>query len=439
MTNKQKIELRLSEVRTRLNVISGLEGEAFTDEIRTEADKLKTEFSDLETRHQAAIISEGDEQRELEGAHPDLTPNGESKEIRELIEKVSISDYLSPAAAGAGVTGAAAELNAALEVPVVGKSGGVAIPWRVLLTDEQREADQGGTEKRFTDTGDYAGGVSQRPILQRLFGADILSALGVRIDSVPSGRSEWPLITAGVSPSQKEEGTAAADPVAVTFATETLKPKRLTGAYEFTHEIAAQVPDLEQALRRDLADAVKAQMSNLALNGNESTNSHEPDGFLTKITAPTKPGAESAFKDYASSPAQAVDGIHASREGEVSIVLGVASYRHAAGQYQSSGSGESASEALKRRSKMCLASSFTPAPPASGANANVQSGNIYHAAGPMGEMRGDSIAAIWPTLELVRDIYSKSSQGVILTWVTLWDLEAAFRSAAYQRVSFLLA
>ena len=147
MTNKQKIELKLSEVRTRLNVISGLEGEAFTDEIRTEADKLKTEFSDLETRHQAAIIAEGDEQRKLEGDHPDLTPNGESKEIRELIEKVSISDYLSPAAAGAGVTGAAAELNAALEVPVVGKSGGVAIPWRVLLTDERREADQGETEK----------------------------------------------------------------------------------------------------------------------------------------------------------------------------------------------------------------------------------------------------------------------------------------------------
>ena len=159
MTNKQKIELKLSEVRTRLNVISGLEGEAFTDEIRTEADKLKTEFSDLETRHQAAIIAEGDEQRKLEGDHPDLTPNGESKEIRELIEKVSISDYLSPAAAGAGVTGAAAELNAALEVPVVGKSGGVAIPWRVLLTDEQREADQGETERRaFTDTGDYARG-----------------------------------------------------------------------------------------------------------------------------------------------------------------------------------------------------------------------------------------------------------------------------------------
>ena len=440
MTRKQKIELRLSEVRTRLNEISGLEGDAFTDEIRTEADKLKTEFSDLETRHQAAIISEGDEQRKLEADNPNFTPDGESKEIRELIEKVSIADYLSPAAAGSGITGAAAELNAALEVPVVGKSGGVAIPWRVLLTDERREADQGETEKRaFTDSGDYVGGVSQRPILQRLFGMDILAALGVRIDSVPSGRSEWPLITAGVSPSQKEEGTAAADAVAVTFATETLKPKRLTGAYEFTHEIAAQVPDLEQALRRDLASAVKAQMSNLALNGDEDTNSHEPDGFLTKITAPTKPGAESAFKDYASSPAQAVDGIHSSMESEVSIVLGVASYRHAAGQYQSSGSGESASEALKRRSKMCLASSFTPVPPASGANQNIQSGNIYHAAGPVGTMRGDSIAAIWPTLELVRDIYSKSSQGVVLTWITLWDLEAAFRSAAYQRVSFKLA
>ena len=54
--------------------------------------------------------------------------------------------------------------------------------------------------------------------------------------------------------------------------------------------------DIEQALRRDLADAVKSKMSDLILNGDESTNAHEPDGFYTKIAAPTAPTAEAGLR-----------------------------------------------------------------------------------------------------------------------------------------------
>ena len=116
-----------------------------------------------------------------------------------------------------------------------------------------------------------------------------MGALGVRIDSVPAGRTEWPLITGGVAPDQAVEGTAAAAAVAAAFATETLKPKRLTGRYEYTHELAAQVMELEPALRRDLADAVRAKMSDLILNGDEGTNAQEPDGFLTTIDRADRP------------------------------------------------------------------------------------------------------------------------------------------------------
>ena len=435
MTVKQKIELRLSEVRSRLNEIAGVEGEAFTDEIRNESTALQTEYADLESRHRAAIIAEADEQRAAEGEFRD--GDGESAEVRSLLERVSITDYLQPAGAGLGLTGAAAELNAALEVPVTGGAGGVAVPWRVIAgPDETREANGNETERRaFTGTGDYAGGVQARPILQRLFGRDILGALGVRIDSVPAGRTEWPLLSGGVSPAMKAEGTAAADAVSASFATEVLKPKRLTGKYEFTHEQAAQVPGIEAALRRDLGDAVRAKMSDLALNGDESTNAHEPDGFLHKLAAPTAPGAVADYAAYAGVPASGVDGIHASDESECAFVMGVASYQHAAAVYRTGAGAESAIESLKRRAGRVMASSFVPA-----AASDIQNGNILHAAGPNGgDMRGDSVAAVWPSLELIRDPYSKASQGITLSWVTLWDLEAAFRSGAYKRVSFKLA
>ena len=250
-----------------------------------------------------------------------------------------------------------------------------------------------------------------------------------------------PLISAGVAPGQVVEGTAAAAAVTAEFSTATLRPKRLTGRFEYTHEVAAQVLDLEQALRRDLADAVMSAMSDAILNGaavdpNDAATAANVTGFLTRIAAPTAPTAESAYADYAGSHATAVDGIHASMEREVSSVIGVASYTHSASVYQT-GSGESGSEALTKRGGSCMASSYIPEP----VGVELIQPAIYHAAGSNGggAMRGDSVAAMWPTLEVVRDIYSQASQGVTLTWVTLWDAYTAYRSAAYRRDSFRLA
>ena len=129
MTPRQKIELRLSEVRTRLNEIAGLEGDAFNDEIRNELGTLKTEFADLETRHQAAIIGEGEVEARARGAFGPDDGDGEAAEVRALFGKVHLSDYLGVAAAGGEIRSAPAELNAALKVPTTGANGGVALPW----------------------------------------------------------------------------------------------------------------------------------------------------------------------------------------------------------------------------------------------------------------------------------------------------------------------
>ena len=169
---------------------------------------------------------------------------------------------------GVGLVGPAAELNAAYKLGTVGRGGGILVPWRMLECPEHRAAPEPRGEARaFTTTAALDGGTMQRPILQRLFGMDIMGALGVRIDTVPAGMTSWPLLTGGVAPTQKAEGMAADDAVTAAFDTETLIPKRLTGKYEFSHEQAAQVADIEQALRRDLADAVKAKMSDLILTG----------------------------------------------------------------------------------------------------------------------------------------------------------------------------
>ena len=60
MTNTQKLTIRASEIRQRLNEISGLEDSALTDEIRAESDTLQTEYRDTETKLRAAVAAEGD-------------------------------------------------------------------------------------------------------------------------------------------------------------------------------------------------------------------------------------------------------------------------------------------------------------------------------------------------------------------------------------------
>ena len=427
MTKRQKLELRRHEIVTRLNEIGDLEGDDYTDEIRNEESTLKTELRQLEPRIETAIMSEGAAEAEARGAFGN-NGDGEAAETRRLLEGVSLADYLGPAGAGTGIEGRAKELNEALELPIAGRNGGAAVPWEVLEV------------RAFTTTSQNDGSEIQRPILQRLFGPGIMDTLGVRMDSVPAGRTEWPLISGGVAPAQAVEGTAAAAAVAATFSFANLKPKRLTGVYEYTHEEAASVAAIEQALRRDLADAVKSKMSDLIVNGaavdpNDSATAANVEGFLSAITAPSAPAAVAGYADYAGAHAAGIDGIHAEMETEVSSVIGTDVYQHAASVYQA-GSGESGSEALNRRSMACRASSYIPS-----AASDVSNGNIFHLAGPNGGgiMRGDSVAAMWPTLEVIRDIYSKASQGVVLTWVALWDAKVAFRSSAYYRAAFQIA
>lgn len=430
MTKSQKLHVEALEAKALLNALRGKETltEAETAEVR-QLEKRDSEIpGELRAAHEA-------EERAAEEARAAFEAgsagDGESAEIRALLGtvhelgKATLSGYLVHAQVGSALDGAEAELNDALSVRATG--GGIAIPWALL--DEPSIRDRIERRADVATTSSALGGPErQRPILQRLFGRDILDALGVRVDTVPAGVSEWPLVTGTAAPAQRDEDAAAPDAAAATFATQTLRPKRLTGRYIFGVEAAAEVAGLEQALRRDLGDAVRAQMSDQVINGDGAAPNIA--GFLARLAAPNPAPTDIAeFADYAGVHAQAVDGIHAMRESEVSSVLGVATYRHAASVYQA-GSGESGAEALMRRSAGCRASSFVPA-----VVSNVQDGGLLHAG--MDAMRGDSIAAVWPALEVIRDIYSRAGQGeVILTWITLWDAYTAFRSEAYKRISF---
>ena len=140
MTTSQKLAIRSSEIRQRLNEIAGLETDKVTDAIRAESDTLRAELNTVESQHRAALASEGDDEARAAGGFDN--GDGEPAEVRALLGRVGIGDYLRPAAAGIGLSGAPVELAGALKVTAVGPSGGVAVPWTVLAGPEHRSAPE---------------------------------------------------------------------------------------------------------------------------------------------------------------------------------------------------------------------------------------------------------------------------------------------------------
>ena len=99
----------------------------------------------LEVRYRAAVLAESEQEQAAAALFDGETSDG--AELRAILGRVNLGDYLGPAAGGSGISGAARELNEALELPLAGPSGGVAVPWRVLV-------DAGPLEARaFTTTG----------------------------------------------------------------------------------------------------------------------------------------------------------------------------------------------------------------------------------------------------------------------------------------------
>ena len=86
-----------------------------------------------------------------------------------------------------------------------------------------------------SSTGAHDGPTTQPTILQRLYGRDLLEALGVRLDDAPVNMTEYPLLTGGGGAGVKAQGTGA-DQALAAFDTQTLKPRRLTGSYAWSAE-----------------------------------------------------------------------------------------------------------------------------------------------------------------------------------------------------------
>ena len=311
MTNAQKITLRLSQVRSRLNEIAGIEGDAFTDEIRTESETLQTEYRDLETRHQAAIVAEGEpEVREV-------APDAEMRERIELRSRASLTKYLTAALQGRQVDGAEAELREA-----AGIGGGIPLELWDTPSEERVDAATGapGTV-----------GVNLDRIRPAVFANSIAPRLGIEMPRVESGTYASATITTSLSARSHAAGHAS-ESTAAGFTVTSVTPKRISARLGIRIEDVAAVGqgNFESVLRENLALVLSAELDDQAINGAGSVagNAADLNGILQGLTDPGAPGADVAtFDTFVDAFAAGIDGLWASRMNEVAIVCGPETYR----------------------------------------------------------------------------------------------------------------
>ena len=326
MTNAQRLTIRSSEIRQRLNEIGGLADDAMTDEIRQESDRLTTEYADVETRLRAAIAAEPEpETRET------TEPDTEAREREELRGRSAFGRYLSAALRGRQVDGAEAEYAAAVGVTEAGH-----VP---LALFEDRAAEPAGEIEHRADAVSPAPstvGVNLQTVVPAVFAASVAPRLGVAMPSVGSGTHAIPRLTTNLTAAAKAKG-GAAESTAAALTVETTKARRISGRLSLTAEDIATIgtSSFESSLRENLQSVMSERYDLQCLTGDGQAPN--VNGFLTQLTAPTAPSDVADFDAFVAAFADAVDGLWASRTRDVSMVCNVASYRLAAKAFRDVG------------------------------------------------------------------------------------------------------
>ncbi len=413
MTKSQTLALRRSSIRQRLNEIAGLEGDALTDEIRAECDRLTAEYRDVETRWRAATVSEGEELEKRAAEAGGET--AEERETRELRGRIKLGAYFQAAAEERGVEGAEAEYNAARRL----RNG--YFPLDLLV------------EERATTNVDAE--ANQGTWLDRLFAESAATRLGVSFQSVMPGTAAYPVTSAGATGAQRGRGEAAAD-AAWSVSVKELKPTRNGVKATFSVEDSMRLPGLEEALRRDLGMALVDAVDRAIFLGDGDANEDTSDivGLLTApgvvahtLTQGEKTVAQIVLGEFAGM----LDGKHAGAFGDLNIVLAVGANTLWESQIIPAGQGlhPTTIGMFLRRAGLTFAARGD-------LDDGTADGDLGGFVGRARGIEGAAVAAVWESGQLIRDPYSEADKGqVSLVMNYLWSFGLP-RASNFARVTF---
>jgi len=251
MLQSVKIQRRQSEIRQALAELVGKETPT-EDEVR-KIDDLDREFRQNETRYRAALIAEDEERRE---AGKELETR-EGRQWSELMAGFELRQVALALDEGRQLDGRTAEVVAELR----GKGGyrGIPVPLDAL------EIRVGETVASGTPDP-----IRTMPTIDRLFPGSVAAAMGAQMITIDAGAVEWPVTTSAVSAGWADGETAnVAGPTVYATTDRAMAPDHNLGIQmRITRKSLKQSGTaLEQAIRRDMAGAMQAEMDKAAFLG----------------------------------------------------------------------------------------------------------------------------------------------------------------------------
>ena len=397
MTAKQKIELRMSELRSKINTI--LAKPERTDEDRAELTKHTEELGRQEVELRAAIAASPGESGTAISRE-----DSEARELRELTERANAGDVFVSALEHRATDGATKELQDHFKV------GPNQLPLSML---EQRGSPE--VEHRAITAAPANVGQNQSAIIPAVFPLGAAAFLGIDMPRVPTGESVFPVMTKKATVHTPAESGAAAETTG-TFDAEVLSPGRLQASFFYSREDRARFQGLDGSLRQNLGEALSDGLDKSVIAGT--------DGLLTGTNlANHAAGAVTSFAKYLADLAYGrVDGSYAATARDLRVVVGSGTYAHAGSVYRNNNVDRTALDRLMEVLGGVRVSAHVPA----------VSGNKQNAIVRLG-MRRDAVCAIWEGVTIIPDEVTKASTGEIVITAVLLCATKILRSGGFHK------
>ena len=380
MTALQKLQLRQSEVREKLNALLGKE-ERSEDET-AELEKLTGEGQKLEPEIRAAIVAEPDPQEVVTA-----TGDPEIRERLEIRAKTGVADFLAAAASGREVSGAAREYADAVGCSPLGR-----LPLELF--------GNGKPETRAITVGPAISGPTVEPAVPFVFQRSAAESIGIQMPMHGPGSVQVPRVTTA-PPADTLAKDAAAPVTAAVITLDSQSPKRISGQFEVRAEDLAVYPELEQVLMESIRGSLSNELDNEVFNGAAAGL----NGLFLQATDVSKASTLETYATGIARFAALVDGSHAYSLADLRCVVGSTTYAKYMGLISD---GVPLADYLETKLGSFRVSNRMPALLDKG-----QRGIVTLNGGP-----SPIRIYVWNALEVIRDPYSGAGTGKVTLTAT---------------------
>ena len=396
MTDKQRLELRQSELRGKLAELAAAEA---TDETRSEINTLGSEYTGNEARLRAFTIS---------ADTPLETRSNEDTQRQELHAKANVGQLMFDLLNGRATSGAMAEYQ---------KEFGLAdneISIR-MLSDTEHANPEHGLETRAVTGAPTNVGQMQQPIIDYVFPQSVAAYLGIDMPTVGVGEAVFPVLTSELTVGTPSENAAQAETTGA-FSAEVLSPARLQASFFYSREDRARFANMDAALRENLSMGLADGLDKQIVSGTNGllTATNLPNNNVTTATT---------FDLYMSQLAYGrVDGRYASATGDIRLVMGSAAYAHAGATYRNTSVDRTVLDRLQEITGGVRVSAHVPDATSNRQNALIRLG-----------MRRDMVAAVWENIAFIPDEITKAGAGQIVVTAVMLHAVKIVRTAGFYK------